>query len=84
MARKEIRQTLIAGEDALRKLLYSETRMSRLAGIRLAILQQVTGINIVMYFAPEMSQKTCHYLLKPLATLRLLPLPTWLPPLGGE
>ncbi|MEX1139097.1 MAG: sugar porter family MFS transporter [Bacteroidota bacterium] len=49
----EIRQSLSAGAGSLRELLQPTWFRAVLLGAGLAILQQVTGINVFMYYAPE-------------------------------
>lgn len=55
---EEIRAALLEEEGTLRQLFFPGIRKALLVGIGLAILQQITGINIVLYFAPEIFKKT--------------------------
>ncbi len=55
---EEIRAALLQEEGTLRQLFFPGIRKALLVGVGLAILQQVTGINIVLYFAPEIFKKT--------------------------
>lgn len=50
---EEIRQTLSAGTGSMKELLQPVWFRAVLLGAGLAILQQVTGINVFMYYAPE-------------------------------
>lgn len=55
-AQKEFQeiQTAIAGESSdIRQLFHPGMRMALLIGIGLAVLQQITGINVILYYAPE-------------------------------
>jgi sugar porter (SP) family MFS transporter len=54
---KEIRETEISESQSLRALFSSKFRIALFIGIVLAILQQVTGINVFMYYAPEIFKK---------------------------
>ena len=54
---KEIRETEISESQSLRALFSSKFRIVLIIGIALAILQQVTGINVFMYYAPEIFKK---------------------------
>ncbi|NLX14666.1 MAG: sugar porter family MFS transporter [Phycisphaerales bacterium] len=55
---EEIRSALLEEEGTVRQLFSPGIRKALLVGIGLAILQQITGINIVLYFAPEIFKKT--------------------------
>ena len=48
-----IKQTLSAGTVTMRELFHPTWRGVVLLGMALAVLQQVTGINVFMYYAPE-------------------------------
>ncbi len=48
-----IRQTLAVKESALHILFGKGMRLILLLGIALAVLQQITGINVFLYYAPE-------------------------------
>jgi SP family xylose:H+ symportor-like MFS transporter len=54
---KEIRETEISESQSLSALFSSKFRIVLIIGIVLAILQQVTGINVFMYYAPEIFKK---------------------------
>jgi SP family xylose:H+ symportor-like MFS transporter len=59
-AREELRliETTLAQESgSLRQLLMPGMRMVLLIGIVLAVLQQVTGINVFLYYAPEIFKR---------------------------
>ncbi len=49
----EIEESLKREEGSWRELLRPSLRQPLLVGIVLAVLQQVTGINVVLYYAPE-------------------------------
>lgn len=49
----EIQTTLAADSPKLSQLLEPRMRIALLIGVGLAILQQITGINVVLYYAPE-------------------------------
>jgi SP family xylose:H+ symportor-like MFS transporter len=49
----EIRETLTTKESTLHLLLGKGMRLILLLGIALAVLQQITGINVFLYYAPE-------------------------------
>jgi MFS transporter, SP family, xylose:H+ symportor len=49
----EMKAALRQGEGALRDLLRPGLRRVLLLGIALAVLQQVTGINVFLYYAPD-------------------------------
>lgn len=50
---RSIKETIAEEKDSISVLLQSGVRRALLIGIILAILQQVTGINVFLYFAPE-------------------------------
>lgn len=52
-----IRETLDEESGSLRQLLEPGLRRTLIIGISLAILQQITGINVFMYYAPEIFKK---------------------------
>jgi len=54
---REIRQTLIRETVSLTRLLEPGFRIVLWIGIVLAVLQQVTGINVFLYYAPEIFKK---------------------------
>jgi SP family xylose:H+ symportor-like MFS transporter len=54
---KEILGTEIPESKSLRALFQGKFRMVLIIGIILAILQQVTGINVFLYYAPEIFKK---------------------------
>lgn len=59
-AEKEIREMLeteIPESSSFRALLQGKFRVVLIIGIVLAILQQVTGINVFLYYAPEIFKK---------------------------
>lgn len=49
----EIRATLRQEEDSLLELLRPGWRLVLAIGVTLAVLQQITGINVFLYYAPE-------------------------------
>jgi len=49
----EIRETIAQEEGSVSQLLQSGMRIVLIIGVVLAILQQVTGINVFLYYAPE-------------------------------
>ncbi|MGD8413759.1 MAG: sugar porter family MFS transporter [Candidatus Latescibacterota bacterium] len=49
----EIRETLAQEEGTLRELFAPGLRMAMIVGIVLAIFSQITGINAIIYYAPE-------------------------------
>ena len=55
--RKEIETTVAHESASLRQLLRPKMRMVLFMGITLAVLQQVTGINVFLYYAPEIFKK---------------------------
>ncbi|CAM3558363.1 sugar porter family MFS transporter [Marinicrinis lubricantis] len=55
---KEIRLTLKEENTKMSQLFKPGLRLALLIGVILAILQQVTGINAVMYYAPEIFKAT--------------------------
>jgi sugar porter (SP) family MFS transporter len=54
---KEIEQTISGEEKGITQLFRPGIRKAMLIGIVLAILQQVTGINVFLYYAPEIFKK---------------------------
>jgi sugar porter (SP) family MFS transporter len=54
----EIREVIARESGALSELLRPALRVPLAIGVVLAILQQVTGINTVLYFAPEILKST--------------------------
>jgi SP family arabinose:H+ symporter-like MFS transporter len=54
----EIRGALARESGSVRQLFQPSLRVPLLIGIVLAILQQVTGINVVLYYAPEIFKGT--------------------------
>jgi len=48
----EIKETITQEENSIGQLLHPGMRIALVIGLGLAVLQQVTGINIVMYYAP--------------------------------
>lgn len=48
----EIKQAVAQEQDSIGQLFHPGMRVALIIGIALAILQQITGINIVMYYAP--------------------------------
>jgi SP family xylose:H+ symportor-like MFS transporter len=54
---KEIRETEVTQSQSFRALFNSKFKIALIIGIVLAILQQVTGINVFMYYAPEIFKK---------------------------
>jgi len=55
---EDIKKTIAQESGSLRQLLQPGLRVALLVGICLAILQQVTGINVVLYYAPEIFKTT--------------------------
>ncbi|MCL6631456.1 MAG: sugar porter family MFS transporter [Alicyclobacillus herbarius] len=53
-----IRRSLSEENGRLSQLFQPGLRMALIVGVVLAILQQVTGINAIMYYAPEIFEKT--------------------------
>ena len=53
----EIRNTEIPESNSFRALFQGKFRIVLIIGIILAILQQVTGINVFLYYAPEIFKK---------------------------
>lgn len=49
----EIKQVIAQESASLRQLFKPGIRIALLIGVGLAILQQITGINVVLYYAPE-------------------------------
>lgn len=54
---EEIRAALLHEGGSLRQLLQPGIRLALLIGVALAVLQQVTGINTVLYYGPEIFKK---------------------------
>ncbi len=52
MEMAEIKETIAREENSIAQLLHPGMRIALVIGLGLAVLQQVTGINIVMYYAP--------------------------------
>ncbi len=50
---EDIQRTIAKESGSLAELFRPELRLILLVGIGLAILQQVTGINVIIYYAPE-------------------------------
>jgi MFS transporter, SP family, xylose:H+ symportor len=50
---REIRETITQEGSSLRELLRPGMRRAFLIGLSLAVLQQITGINVFLYYAPE-------------------------------
>lgn len=48
-----IKEMVEQESGSIRQLLYQGLRIALILGIILAILQQITGINAVLYYAPE-------------------------------
>ncbi len=55
---EDIRDSLKNETGSMRQLFQGKYRMALLVGVVLAILQQVTGINAIMYYAPEIFKQT--------------------------
>jgi sugar porter (SP) family MFS transporter len=55
---REIQESLVQDRGHLRDLLQPRLRRPLAIGVVLAILQQVTGINAVLYYAPEIFKRT--------------------------
>jgi SP family arabinose:H+ symporter-like MFS transporter len=53
----EIKRSLLEETGSISQLFQPGLRIALLVGVVLAILQQVTGINAIMYYAPEIFQK---------------------------
>lgn len=53
----EIREAIAKEETSIRQLFRPGMRLALLIGVALAILQQITGINTVMYYAPKIFEK---------------------------
>lgn len=49
----EIKEAVACGSASIRMLLQPEVRTPLTIGIALAVFQQITGINVVLYYAPE-------------------------------
>ena len=54
---KEIKNTIAQESDSLAQLFHPGMRIVLIIGIVLAVLQQVTGINVFLYYAPEIFKK---------------------------
>ena len=54
----EIRETLYMETGSLRQLLAPGLRLVLVIGVVLAILQQITGINVILYYGPEIFKQT--------------------------
>ena len=50
---KEIRETIAMESGTLSQLFEPKLRIVLFIGIGLAVLQQITGINVILYYAPE-------------------------------
>jgi SP family arabinose:H+ symporter-like MFS transporter len=60
-AKSELHEILNFKEDdhgSIRELLRPALRLPLIIGVGLAILQQITGINAIMYYAPEIFKRT--------------------------
>ncbi|WP_266075248.1 sugar porter family MFS transporter [Haladaptatus caseinilyticus] len=55
---RDIRRTEEVEEDGLSTLLQSWVRPALVVGVGLAVLQQITGINTVIYYAPTIFEST--------------------------
>ena len=53
----EIEETIAHEETSIKQLLLPGMRIVLIIGIVLAVLQQVTGINVFLYYAPEIFKK---------------------------
>ncbi len=54
----EIADALSHESASLSQLLMPGTRMALLIGVVLAVLQQITGINVILYYGPEIFKQT--------------------------
>ncbi len=54
----DIKKSFAQESGSIRQLFSPALRISLIVGVGLAILQQVTGINAVMYYAPEIFKET--------------------------
>lgn len=54
----EIKESFKQESGSIRQLFNPGLRIALIAGVALAILQQVTGINAIMYYAPEIFKQT--------------------------
>lgn len=54
---QEINETIALKGESIKQLLQPKLRMLLYIGIGLAVLQQVTGINVFLYYAPEIFKK---------------------------
>lgn len=55
---EDIKKTIAQESGSLRQLWQPGLRVALVVGICLAVLQQVTGINVVLYYAPEIFKTT--------------------------
>ncbi len=55
---EDIKNTIAQESGSLRQLLQPGLRVALAVGVCLAVLQQVTGINVVLYYAPEIFKTT--------------------------
>jgi len=55
----EIKEAIAHESGSLGQLLQPGMRVVLVIGVLLAVLQQVTGINVFLYYAPEIFKKTC-------------------------
>ena len=61
LARQEvldIKESFIQESGSIRQLFSPTLRLALIVGVGLAVLQQVTGINAIMYYAPEIFKAT--------------------------
>ncbi len=49
----EIKEAIVQEENSVAQLFHPGMKVALIIGVALAILQQVTGINVVMYYAPK-------------------------------
>ncbi|OAS16820.1 MFS transporter [Paenibacillus oryzisoli] len=54
----EIKESFKQDNGSIRQLFSPALRLALIVGVGLAVLQQVTGINAVMYYAPEIFKQT--------------------------
>src|SRR4030095_4560343 len=54
----DIKQSFEQESGSIRQLFNPSLRIALIVGVGLAVLQQVTGINAVMYYAPEIFKAT--------------------------
>jgi len=57
-AMAQIREALFMETGSLRQLLAPGLRLVLVIGVVLAILQQITGINVILYYGPEIFKQT--------------------------